>query len=356
MSTTASTIATRPAASRQRSIRLRRALPGALLALAVAAVATVVGRLVPVLGAPVAGVLLGVIVAAVARPAHRRPALTVGFSLTGGLALQVAVVLLGTQLSLAKAWEVGQSALPVMAGTLIACFLAVKLLGRRIGVDGDLRTLIGVGTAICGASAIAAVTPVLKPKPATIAYALSTIFFFNIAAVLVFPVLGHMIGMGQHAFGVFAGTAVNDTSSVVAAAAAYGTDATQTAVVVKLTRALMIIPVVLVVAALAARRQRAEGGTTQTRPGILRLVPWFLVGFVAMATLNSVAPLPLGVHNVLSTASLFLITWALAAIGLSTDLRALRRTGWTPLLFGASLWIVVSATSLGIQALTTGLG
>lgn len=346
--------ATAPSKPRTAPSRLRRAAPGAALALAVAAVATVVGRAIPILGAPVAAVLLGAVIASTVRPARRWHGTTVGFKLTGGLALQVAVVLLGAQLSLAQAWDVGSSALPVMVGTLAVCFTAAALLGRRLGVEPTLRTLLGVGTAICGASAIAAVTPVLKPKPATVAYALSTVFVFNVAAVLTFPWLGHALDMGQHAFGVFAGTAVNDTSSVVAAAVTYGDEATRTAVVVKLTRALMIIPVVLVLAYVVARR-RPEAAD-QPWPSAIRLVPWFLVGFVALAALNSAFPFSAGLQSACALASGLLITWALAAIGLSTDLGELRRTGWTPLVFGGLLWIAVSASSLGIQALTTGLG
>ncbi|WP_019203008.1 YeiH family protein [Tsukamurella sp. 1534] len=343
-----------PVSHRSRVPRLRRALPGAALALAVAAVATLAGRALPVLGAPVAAVLLGAVLATALRPARRWPGTSSGFALTGGVALQVAVVLLGAQLSLGQAWAVGKSSVPVMVGTIAVCLVAAAVLGRVLGIEPTLRTLLGVGTAICGASAIAAVTPVLRPKPATVAYALSTVFVFNVAAVLTFPWLGHVLGMGQHAFGVFAGTAVNDTSSVVAAAVTFGPEAARTAVVVKLTRALMIVPVVLILAAVVARRRAGAEGAA--RPSALRLIPWFLVGFVALAGVNSLAPLPDGARSALAVTSTLLITWALAAIGLSTDLGALRRTGWTPLLFGGLLWVAVTGSSLAIQALTTGLG
>ncbi|ORA26040.1 YeiH family protein [Mycobacterium aquaticum] len=332
--------------------RIIKALPGAALALGVAAVATVVGKAIPVLGGPVAAVLIGVFLASWLRPAKRWPTVPHGLRLTGGLALQTAVVLLGTQISLQQAWQVGGSALPVMCATLAAAFGCAWLLGRWLGIDHDLRTLIGVGTAICGASAIAAVTPVLKPKPSAVAYALSTIFLFNIAAVLTFPVLGHLLGLGQHTFGVFAGTAVNDTSSVVAAAAVYGDQAAHTAVVVKLTRSLAIIPVVMVVGALAARRGGVAGSSAH-RPKVWKLVPWFLIGFVALAALNSVWPLPSMIRVPGAELAGLLITWALAAIGLSTDLSALRRTGLKPVLLGGMLWIVVAGTSLAVQFLTT---
>lgn len=222
-------------------------LPGLALAVGVALVATALGRLVPVVGGPVSGIVLGVLVAVAVRPGERtRPG--VAFAARG--VLQAAVVLLGAQLSLGQVLRVGAGSLPVMLVTLAVCLAAAYWIGRRLGVVRDLRTLIGVGTGICGASAIAAVTPVIGAAEAEVAYAVSTIFVFNIAAVLTFPALGHLLGLGQHAFGLFAGTAVNDMSSVVAAATTYGGPAADYAVVVKLARTLLIIPVCLGLAAL----------------------------------------------------------------------------------------------------------
>jgi uncharacterized integral membrane protein (TIGR00698 family) len=248
--------------------------------------------------------------------------------------------------------------LPVMLGTLVVCLLAAWGIGRALGVVGNLRTLIGVGTGICGASAIAAVSPVIGAVSIEVAYAVSTIFLFNVAAVVVFPVVGHALGMSQHAFGLFAGTAVNDTSSVVAAASTYGAGAADSAVVVKLVRTLMIIPVVLGLAWLVGRRSDpATDPMTRTPPRwsprrVTRLVPWFLIGFVLAAAVNSVGLVPGPAHPVIAAVAAFLITVALSAIGLSTDLAGFRRAGFRPLLLGGALWIVVSLSSLGLQALT----
>jgi uncharacterized membrane protein YadS len=283
---------------------------------------------------------------------------------------------------------VGLSSLPVMLGTLTVCLGAAWLYGRLLGVPRDLRTLIGVGTGICGGSAIAAVSPVIEAASADVAYAISTIFLFNIAAVLAFPLLGHALGMSQQSFGLFAGTAVNDTSSVVATATTYGAAATSHAVVVKLVRTLMIIPVCLGLAALAARwrpadpsaagrpagqaAQAAEGvqsiqtaqpaqaaATTQTAARsrmsparVLKLVPWFLAGFVIVAAVNSSGVIPAGAHSPLQHVSVFLVAVALSAIGLSVNVAGLRRAGAKPLLLGALLWVTVAAASLGLQALT----
>jgi uncharacterized membrane protein YadS len=284
-----------------------------------------------------------------------------------------------------------------MLGTLVVCLGAAFCYGRLLGVVGDLRTLIGVGTGICGASAIAAVSPVIEASSTDIAYAVSTIFLFNITAVLVFPVVGHALGMTQHAFGLFAGTAVNDTSSVVATATTYGSSAASYAVVVKLVRTLMIIPICMALSAVTARKKATRPATAATAtdatgadatgpgagraavtgPGatgtvatdgapirgtttagrlsarrVLRLVPWFLIGFIVMAAANSAGVIPSGWHGALSEVSLFLVAVALSAIGLSTDVAALRRAGAKPVLLGAMLWVTVTMASLGLQFLT----
>ncbi|WP_298229960.1 putative sulfate exporter family transporter [Gryllotalpicola sp.] len=352
--------------------RIVAALPGLALAAAIAAVATLVGAFVPLVGSAVPAIVIGVAVRLAARPGASFGA---GISFAGRRVLQGAVVILGLQLSIGEAARVGLESLPVMLGTLAICLVAAWLLGRWLGVVGDLRTLIGVGTGICGASAISAVAPIIGAASADIAYAVSTIFLFNIAAVIVFPLVGHLLGMSQHAFGLFAGTAVNDTSSVVAAATTYGQDAANYAVVVKLVRTLMIIPVSVGLAAWVDRARLrtsapptgpssptlASSGVAPAPPrrltwlGVLRLVPWFLVGFAVAALVNSTGVIPTMWHPGIVAVSQFLIATALAAIGLSTDIGALRRAGVKPLLLGGVLWLVVSLSSLGLQWATTGL-
>jgi uncharacterized integral membrane protein (TIGR00698 family) len=363
--------------------RLNAIAPGLLLALAVAAVATVVGQHVPLVGSAVPGAVIGAAIALAIRPGAR---LAPGLKWASTFVLQCSVVLLGAQISIGEAARAGVSSLPVMLGTLVTCLGAAWLYGRLLKIPDDLRTLIGVGTGICGGSAIAAVAPVIEAASADVAYAISTIFLFNIAAVLAFPLLGHALGMSQQSFGLFAGTAVNDTSSVVATAATYGAAASGHAVVVKLVRTLMIIPICLGLAALTARKRTAppappaspapattmapsvaatpaapETPTTapvtrtaarMTPKRIARLVPWFLIGFVIAAAANSSGAIPPGAHVPLQHVSVFLVAVALSAIGLSADVAALRRAGHRPLLLGAMLWITVAAASLGLQALT----
>jgi uncharacterized integral membrane protein (TIGR00698 family) len=369
-----------PAASRPAAVPpgARGLAPGLALAVAVAAVAAVVGQRVPLVGSAVPGAVIGAVIALVIKPGAR---LAPGLKCASSFVLQCSVVLLGTQLSIAQAARVGLASLPVMLGTLAVCLSAAWLYGRLLGIPRDLRTLIGVGTGICGGSAIAAVSPVIEAASTDVAYAISTIFLFNIAAVLVFPLIGHAIGMSQQSFGLFAGTVVNDTSSVVATATTYGAAAANHAIVVKLVRTLMIIPICLGLAGLTARRQRAgqarEGAVavpaSSAVPAMsassassaaarmsplraVRLVPWFLIGFVVAAALNSAGVIPATSHGPLQHLSVFLVAVALSAIGLSTNVPALRRAGSRPLLLGALLWITVAAASLGLQALTGTLG
>lgn len=319
------------------------AIVGAALCTALAGAATGVSRLVPILSAPVIGLILGVVVAVVLAP----PAsLRVGIAFCSHRVLQVGVASLGLQLSLGTALGVGARSLPVLVGTLVICLVATVLVGRMLRVPASLRTLVGVGTAICGASAIAAVTPLIDAAAADVTYALTTVFVFNGVAVVLFPVLGHALSLSQQAFGLFAGTAINDTSSVAAAGYAFGTDAGQHAIVVKLTRALFIVPICLV---LALRR---AGPARIGMRSVTEWVPWFLVAFVVISAAVSVMPPTAAVRNAFAAVSVFLITIALAAIGLTTDPRSLRSTGPRPLLLGALLWVVVSVSSLAIAAAT----
>lgn len=321
----------------------RTLLPGVVAAVAVAAPAIALGSVAPLVGAPVLALAIGAALAAVRRPP---PAARAGLAWSSRTVLQAAVVALGGTLSLARVGSVGLDTLPVMLTTLTAALGVAALGGRAMGVPGRLRTLVGAGTGICGASAIAAVTGVIAATEVEVAYAMTTIFAFNIAAVLLFPLLGHALGMSQGGFGLWAGTAVNDTSSVVAVGYAFGTPAGVDAVVVKLTRTTMIVPVV---AALALRARRRGGRA----PGVSwrRVTPWFLVWFALAATARTAGLLPGRVLDALGPLAAALITVALAAIGLSIRLGDLRGAGHRPLVLGAMTWLAVAVTGLAAQRL-----
>lgn len=320
---------------RSSSVACRRLAPGIALAALAAAIAYPAGRALPVVGAPVIALVLGIVAAAVRPPGGL---MQPGLRFTGKYVLQAAIVLLGATFGLGEVASVGASTLPVMVGTLAAALGVALVGGRLLGLGDRVRALIGVGTGICGASAIAAVSGVVEATEVEIAYAVTTIFLFNLVAVATFPALGHVFGLSQPAFGVWAGTAVNDTSSVVAAAYAYGPAAGAHAVLVKLTRTTMIVPIA---ALLAARRA--------TRTTWRSTVPWFVLWFVAAAALHTTGVLPARLVAALQQASIALIAAALAAIGLSSRLGDLRRAGPRPLLLGATVWVTVAATSLLLQ-------
>ena len=326
--------------------RLPALVPGLALAVALAIVATVVGRRVPVVGPAVIAIVLGVIVRALIDPGAWADA---GVAFSSRKILQAAIVLLGTGLSLGTVVRVGIGSLPVMVMTLAVALGGGWLLGRALGIDDPLRTLLSVGTGICGASAIAAVASVIEVGAVDVAYAISTIFVFNVTAVLLFPPVGHLLGLGAHSFGLWAGTAVNDTSSVVAAGYAYSHAAGDYAVVVKLTRTLMIVPIVI---ALGARARRTAGAEHAPARSWTAYVPLFLVGFVLAAAANSAGLVDARARADISTAALFLVAVALAAVGLSARFAQIRAAGIRPLLLGAALWVAVASTSLAVQGLT----
>lgn len=329
-----------------------RLLPGAGLAAAVAAVATFLGGFVPALGAPLIAIVAGIAIAAW-RPLPGP--LGPGLGFTSKRVLQGSIVILGLNLSAREVLRSGRSSLPVLAGTLVLALAAAAVAGRLLRLRGDLNLLIGVGTAICGASAIAAADSVIDAEEADVSYAIATIFTFNVVAVLAYPSLGHALGLSQHAFGLWAGTAVNDMSSVVAATTVYGHGALSYGVVVKLTRTLAIIPICL---GLAAWRHRRPAGAARSEPGprparagrsLRRVFPLFILGFVAAVALNSAGAVPASSHRGLGDLATWMITAALAAIGLSTRPRAIRAAGARPMILGAVLWFTVGVTSLALQ-------
>ncbi|WP_329005439.1 putative sulfate exporter family transporter [Kribbella sp. NBC_00709] len=339
-------------------------MPGLAAVLVLTAVAVPLGRLVPVVGGPVFGIVLGVI-AGLFVPVLRSEACRPGYDFASKTLLQLSIVVLGTGLSLQQVARVGVSSLPVMLGTLTLALGGAWFFGRLLGVRGDTQTLIGVGTAICGGSAIAAATAAIGARRSSVAYAMATIFTFNIVAVLTFPPLGHLLGMSSESFGLWAGTAVNDTSSVVAAGYAYSQAAGDQAIVVKLTRSLTLIPIVLTLVALKIRRENraaraldasAEGSYAGATASIRKPLPWrkliplFLIGFIAAAGLRSAGAIPDSWLPTLTIVGSTLITSALVAIGLSLRPRELRDAGPRPLLLGAILWVLVAVGSLVLQS------
>jgi uncharacterized integral membrane protein (TIGR00698 family) len=239
----------------------------------------------------------------------------------------------------------------VTAVTMTTAFVTAYALGRLMKVHDKLQILIGVGTAICGGSAIAAVTPIIKPDDHDTAFAISTIFLFNVVAVLLFPLLGHMLHLSDLGFGLWAGTAINDTSSVVAAGYSYSTTAGDYATIVKLTRATLIIPICLVLAvatALRAKRASKQSGVTGDF-SLARIFPWFILWFLVASAVRTMGLVPVAIQPAIHLAAEFMIIVALTGIGLSANLRKMAAAGVRPILLGLGVWAAVSISSLLVQ-------
>ena len=324
---------------------LRSRAPGLLLAVAIALLAWWLGRLMPLIGGPVFGILLGIAVRNTVSPDAR---FTPGIAFGGKQVLQWSIIALGFGLSLTQVAKTGLESLSVTLVTLTVAFLSAWALGRWLGVHDKLKILIGVGTAICGGSAIAAVTPIIKPDEHDTAFAISTIFLFNVVAVLLFPLLGHLLHLSDLGFGLWAGTAINDTSSVVAAGYSYSSAAGDYATIVKLTRATLIIPICLILAFAVAAREKKNGAADFS---LRRIFPWFILWFLVASGIRTVGLIPAALLPMLHDLAEFLIIVALTAIGLSANLRRMIASGARPILLGLGVWAAVSVSSLAVQLL-----
>jgi uncharacterized integral membrane protein (TIGR00698 family) len=322
-------------------------LPGIALAAVIAVPAWLIGLAFPIIGSPVLGILFGMVLAF-----WKRPALfDNGVKYTSKKLLQYSIVLLGFSMNLFSVFKVGSQTLLLMAFTLTATFLTAFVAGKLLKLDGNTKTLIGVGTAICGGSAIAATAPVIHADDEEVAHSISTIFLFNVIAAFLFPFLGHVFGMSDHSFGLWAGTAVNDTSSVVAAGYTFSNAAGNLAVIVKLTRTLMIVPVTLVLALYTSRKEagRKTPGKSKGGYNFAKIFPWFVLGFLGASVINTFIPMPHGLDSFLAQAGKFVIVMAMASIGLNTNVVKLVKSGAKPILLGFICWAVLSLTSLGVQ-------
>ncbi|WP_410875552.1 YeiH family protein [Nocardia sp. A7] len=330
--------------------RVRALAPGLALAALLAGLATPFGKALPMVGVPVLALGAGAVAGTVLR---RSPSASTifdpGLDIARQRLLGLAIVLLGLGLPLGSVMAVGRQTAVVLLGTLLVGGVAAFFVGRMLAVDKESATLIAVGTTICGASAIAAATAVLRPDKQRVAYALGTIFIFNVAAVLVYPPLGRALGLSQEAFGLWAGTAINDTSSVLAAGVIFGAGAAHFAVIVKMVRSLAIIP--LCVGLHVGRRHLIdEHGRPQTSPR--QAVPLFVLLFLAASVIAGLDILPTSLTDPLTTTSSWLIAAVLAAIGTSLSPARLRTAGTRPLLLGGTLGLILGTTSLGLMYLT----
>lgn len=325
-------------------------LPGFAAALLIAAVAKWLESLLPIhlIGASVIALFIGMLINYFKKPGKTMAA---GLKFTSKKILKFAIILLGASLSIGTILEVGKMSLTVMIFTLLTCFGGGYFVGKALKLDWKLSNLISAGTGICGGSAIAAIAPVIDAEDTDIAYAMSATFLFDMVMILAFPFMGQALGLSDMAYGLWAGTAVNDTSSVVAAGYAYSEAAGDFATMVKLTRTLAIIPTVIIFSLinshLKAKTQGGEEKSNTKKVKITGLLPWFIVAFLAMAIINSLGFIPASFSATLKSISKFLMVAALAAIGLNTDFREMKKSGLNPMIHGfiiSALVVIVAIT------------
>lgn len=343
-------------------------LPGILLCLLIAVPSWLTVSLFPaleVIGAPVIAIILGMIITLFLK---KKDKLAKGITFTSKKILQYAVILLGFGLNLATIGQVGLTSLPIIVSTIATSLIISFIMYKLLKIQSKTATLIGVGSSICGGSAIAATAPVIDADDEEIAQSISVIFLFNVIAALIFPTLGGMLGMSDTGFALFAGTAVNDTSSVTAAASTWdtlhGTDGMvlEYATIVKLTRTLAIIPITLVLAFVRMRKEKKANSDSQTKVRLKQIFPMFILYFVLASVITTIVTAVLAnnpeglsaansVFGFLKQLSKFFIVMAMGAIGLNTNIVKLIKSGGKPILLGFTCWVAIAAVSLVMQNL-----
>lgn len=336
---------------------IRKNYTGILVCFGIAVPAWLLGKAFPIIGGPVLSILFGMLIALFWSDKGKAAA---GIKWTSKIILQTAVVLLGFGLNLGVIFETGKQSLPIIVCTIGISLLLAWALHKALRVPSDTAILVGVGSSICGGSAIAATAPVIGADDNEVAQSISVIFFFNVLAAIFFPMLGSVIGFDTSAgdaFGIFAGTAINDTSSVTAAASTWdsmwnlGSETLHKAVTVKLTRTLTIIPITLVLAVARAKKSAKDSGKAEGF-SLKRAFPMFILYFVSASVITTVciqAGMDADVFAPLKDLSKFFIIMAMAAIGLNSNVVQLVKSGGRPLLLGGCCWIGITAVSLVMQ-------
>lgn len=323
-------------------------IPGIVLSLGIAIIAKLLETFenangLHIIGASVIALFIGMIINSFYKP---NDITSPGIKFTSKKLLKFAIILLGASLNIRTVLTVGRFSLTVMIFTLATCFGLGAVIGKALGLNWKTSSLINAGTGICGGSAIAAIAPVIEADDTDIAYGMSATFLFDTIMIVIFPLLGHYMNLSDAAFGLWAGTAVNDTSSVVATGYAFSEAAGDFATMVKLTRTLAIIPAVLAFAAINMHiTKKQNSNSKEIKVNIHTIFPWFIVGFLMMSALTSLGLLPNAIISVLKDISRFIMVAALAAIGLNTNFKSLCRSGARPMLHGfiVSLLVVLVA-------------
>ena len=329
-------------------------IPGIALSVAIAALACWLESLLPIhlIGSAVIAMFIGMFLN---RYTKSTPVFGAGLKFTSKKILKFAIILLGLSLNITTILQVGRLSLTVMVFTLLTCFGGGYFIGKALGLNWKLSNLISAGTGICGGSAIAAIAPTIDASDNDVAYAMSATFLFDMAMIVLFPIMGRALGMSDEAFGIWAGTAVNDTSSVVATGYAFSEGAGDFATMVKLTRTLAIIPTVITFAFIQLRIKRAEALANQETAqqkanfSIAKIFPWFILSFLAMSIVASLFPIPAELVSATKRISKFLMVCALAAIGLNTSFSSMKKAGIRPMLHGFIISALVVIVALVVE-------
>lgn len=326
-------------------------IPGFLMALLVALIARYLESLLPIplIGESVIALFIGMAINHIKKPSKM---ISAGLKFTSKRVLKFSIILLGASLSIGTILSVGRLSLTVMIFTLLTCFGCGYFVGKWLGLDWKLSNMISAGTGICGGSAIAAMAPVIEAEDKDVAYAMSATFLFDMTMIVLFPIMGRAMGLSDMAYGLWTGTAVNDTSSVVAAGYAFSEAAGDFATMVKLTRTLSIIPTVLIFSLINTRinnKNLAKDAVSREKVKITSLFPWFILAFVGMAIINSFGIIPATVSTAMKTLSKFLMVSALAAIGMNTDFREIKKSGINPMIHGFIISVLVVIVAIVIE-------
>ena len=323
-------------------------ISGVAICFAVAALSVLVERVIPgeLLGASIIALFMGTLINSFFHPKWIQPAL----KFTSKKVLKAAIILLGASLSISTVISVGKMTFFVMIFTFAMCFGGGYFVRKLFGLNWKLGNLISAGTGICGGSAIAAIAPVIDAEDKDIAFAMSSTFLFDMVMVALYPIMGRLLGMADIAYGIWAGTYVNDTASVGASGYAFSEVAGDFATMGKLTRTIAIIPTVLVFAYIGVRMKQKElqAETGSKKVKISKIVPWFICGFLALALLNSVGCIPAEVSGTIKSVSKFLMVTALAAIGLGTSITDFKKAGLAPMFYGITIDTLVTLTALAV--------
>ncbi len=319
---------------------------GVAICFSVAGLSIIVEKLIPgeLLGASIIALFMGTIINSFFYPKWIQPAL----KFTSKKILKVAIVLLGASLSINTIMSVGKMTFFVMIFTFAMCFGGGYFIRKFFGLNWKLSNLISAGTGICGGSAVAAIAPVIDADDKDVAFAMSSTFLFDMVMVALYPIMGKALGMTDIAFGIWAGTSVNDTASVVASGYAFSEIAGDFATMVKLTRTIAIIPTVLVFAFISTRIKQKEmkAQNNGKKVNLVKIIPWFIGGFLLLAILNSVGFIPVAASGVIKGISKFLMVTALAAIGLGTSITDFKKAGLKPMFYGITIDTLVTLTAL----------